>query len=58
MPLSNNPPVAGAPATCHNPATLDEFACWVAYEHSWLTYVSLLGRRRQPWRIIRWTCPC
>ena len=44
VPLSNNPPVAGAPATCANPATtLDEFACWVAYEHSWLTYVSLLG---------------
>jgi Lipase (class 3) len=41
-PLNNNPPGAGA--TCANPATtLDDFACWVDYEHSPLTYMSLLG---------------
>jgi hypothetical protein len=42
-PLSNNPPHAGQPS-CANPATsLDDFACWVGYEHSSLTYLSLLG---------------
>jgi len=51
-PLSNNPPGAGWPpqcttsgeATCADPATnMDDFACWVCYEHSSLTYLSLLG---------------
>ncbi len=43
VPLSNNPPQAGQP-TCANPATtLDDFTCWVGYEHSSLTYMSLLG---------------
>jgi hypothetical protein len=40
VPLSHT----STPPTCANPATtLDDFACWVAYEHSSLTYVSLLG---------------
>jgi hypothetical protein len=42
-PLNNNPPQAGQPS-CANPATtLDDFVCWVSYEHSSLTYLSLLG---------------
>jgi hypothetical protein len=42
-PLNNSPPVAGQPS-CANPATtLDDFACWVGYEHSTLTYLGLLG---------------
>ncbi len=41
--LNNNPPQAGQP-TCANPAeTLDDFVCWVSYEHSSLTYLGLLG---------------
>jgi hypothetical protein len=51
-PLSNSPPGAGWPpqctalgeATCADPATtIDDYACWVCYEHSSLTYLSLLG---------------
>lgn len=42
-PLSNNPCKTGQPP-CPNPATtLDDFACWVGYEHSSQTYASLLG---------------
>ena len=41
--LNNNPPQAGQPS-CANPAeTLDDFVCWVDYEHSSLTYLGLLG---------------
>ena len=41
--LNNNPPQAGQPS-CANPAeTLDDFVCWVGYEHSSLTYSGLLG---------------
>jgi hypothetical protein len=43
QPLSNNPPRTAQPQ-CANPATtLDDFACWVGYEHSALTYIRLLG---------------
>ena len=40
-PLGNNPPTSQP--TCTNPATtLDDFACWVKYEHSAQTYANLL----------------
>jgi hypothetical protein len=42
-PLNNNPPAASQPS-CNNPATtLDDFVCWVTYEHAPQTYASLLG---------------
>ena len=41
--LNNNPPPSGS-VSCANPATtLSDFACWVTYEHSSLTYAALLG---------------
>jgi hypothetical protein len=43
VPVSGSPPGAPSP-TCADPATtLDDFACWVGYEHSSLTYAGLLG---------------
>jgi Lipase (class 3) len=40
----DNTSFQGGPPTCTNPATsLDEFACWVTYEHSYCTYMRLLG---------------
>lgn len=46
QPLSNRPPVA-APPSADPAATLDDFARWVGYEHSCLTYLSLLGAATQ-----------
>jgi hypothetical protein len=42
-PLNNNPPQAGQPSCAKEAETLDDFACWVSYEHSSLTYLGLLG---------------